>query len=225
MASLDLQARDRITSLDEDLLDSSAFGHCGTRLNELETVNEDPLSSSWPSAGFISKRRPAPPRAPPRKPSTVTWDAPPPLILPPAPKRLSNVSKATIRTASTSTEEGGLLDAADDFEAGSDGEDQGGVFDLDDDLGACDSEASNDYADHSKLDDEASDDDKLGQPSSQLDVGAHDEEASSPGFVRPRARTTSFSATPNPPMGASPMLMNVLERMSHSKGEEGCPKA
>jgi len=159
------------------------------------------LASSWPAA-VPPSRLAQPPRAPLRKPSTVNWDVPP-MTLPVAPKRSSFSG-----SGSTADELCPVAFQEDDDEASED--EDTCVFALEGmDGGVMDDELCGTRNAFQELQLDGFDDTPCGDVSSPRTSGFFNSlEGTSP-FER---RSRSDSASPS--LGASPVLMSVLEQVA-----------
>jgi len=189
------------------------------------------LSSSWPAAAPPPRNRPEPPRAPLRKPSDVSWEVPP-LELPMAPK------KRSLSTCGSGTTEEclpfGLDEKSEDEE-----NDEPAMFALDAD-GAEDDDydGGGDAFQLAGFNDNGCDDDDVGgfvsSETRQLTFGypLHEDKAGMnmgqacslptgrvcpPAFGRARANTESM----NHHLGASPILLSVLEQVAAAQATQG----
>mmetsp|Transcript_67385 Transcript_67385/g.144144 ORF Transcript_67385/g.144144 Transcript_67385/m.144144 type:complete len:219 (+) Transcript_67385:116-772(+) len=176
------------------------------------------LSSSFPGASAPPRRRPEPPRAPERKPSSVSWEADvPPLELPLAPSKRT-MTEGTIDEATTTYEPSG--EDADDDE-----DEEACVFSLEtsgtpqfDDNDDEEGGAAVQYT-MSGLDDFGEDlpseGARVGGASSAYLFGSMPtgKPASGCGATL-RARSRSHSGSMSPKLGASPMLLSVLEQVA-----------
>lgn len=181
------------------------------------------LSSSYPGAAPPPRNRPEPPRAPLRKPSDVSWEVPP-LELPMAPK------KRSLSDSHTTTEECPPLDEAEEEE-----EEETAIFALDG--GAEDDDDQFDSAFQlAGFDD---DEDVGGFVTSEVIPkgkglsfgysGSEDHVKVASSLPAPRmtamvsehmsrARTESMN---NTPLGASPILLSVLEQVAAAQASSG----
>lgn len=171
--------------------------------------------SSFPGATYVSRNRPQPPRAPLRRPSEhpAGISAPPDLDLPPS---SNETEKRRGRSADDDDDEEGCVFALDDDGAGldsDDGEELGdslGALNLEDDDGDDDIAT----ADLSRTTGPASD----GAMARSPPGGPNRNPAFGGGARGPtRSRCSSFSDKPEPPLGASPLLLNVFQQIAAEK--------
>lgn len=190
-------ARHRLGTFDGDYM-----------LEPLSEVTMDGfLSSSFPGAAPPPKR-PQPPRAPLRKPSDVSWDVPP-LALPEAPKK-GKLPHGSFASGTTLDEECQPLDEKSD-DSGE--EDEPAIFALDGGGGDDDDEGDNIFQ-LAGFDD---DDDNVvgagrGYPEKEASPAAPSD--TSPTALSGRVRAQSMQQS----LGASPILLSVLEQVAASQG-------
>jgi len=177
------------------------------------------LSSSWPAAAPPTMR-PQPPRAPLRKPALATWEVPA-FLLPTAPKKQrASLSGSASPDASTEALESFDGQSEEDEED----EDDLGIFALE---GAEDDDYDDAFSGAFDMGLVGLDDADAGG-----DMGVSEGKGFSFGYVGHEAAPLSMglsSSMPmgrfqyesaNDPLGASPMLMCVLEQVAHARANE-----
>mmetsp|Transcript_100703 Transcript_100703/g.285401 ORF Transcript_100703/g.285401 Transcript_100703/m.285401 type:complete len:221 (+) Transcript_100703:25-687(+) len=201
---------------------NSASRACGALFPDEDVV----LSSSWPATQPPRPNTIEPPVAPRRKPSGCSWEVPP-LELPVAPikkRAASGASRGRSITGSFTTKAGSFTSdlaatsfvttaPSEDQAVGgtsfvSDQEDEAGVFELDDGIGGHlgeDSDGEDTYQFQFVCLDETYDP-EVALSSAEREVC----DAPPFNFERTRERCQSMS----PALGASPMLLSVLEQVA-----------